>query len=163
LNSADHRASSEKYHDPPPSRPPWAALDPGGAAAYTDEAVRTLKPGGGRGSNSIGIAPPSLLQGKDRIAMKLRRLAALVVFGLAVLLSASTVRAAEPDPKLVPADADMVAVGNYQQLIGTAMFKKHGLEPFKQTLQDPQLKPALQALGLDPLKDIDTVVVSNSG
>jgi hypothetical protein len=96
--------------------------------------------------------------------MQLRRLPALAMLGLAtVCLTASTAWTAEPEARLVPPDSDMLAVGNYQQLIGSAMFKKHGLEPFKQTLQDPQLKQALQALGLDPLKDIDTVIVSNSG
>jgi hypothetical protein len=96
--------------------------------------------------------------------MLFRRFLALAVFGLALVgLTASASSAAEVDPKLMPPDADMVAVGNYQQLVASAMFKKHGLEPFKQTLQDPQLKQALQALGLDPLKDIDTVIVSNKG
>src|SRR5947209_11405861 len=96
--------------------------------------------------------------------MLLRRFSALALFGLAVVgLSASTGAAADYDARLVPPDADMVAVGDYQQLIASPLFKKHGLEPFKQTLQDKEIKPALAALGLDPLKDIDTIVVSNTG
>jgi len=94
--------------------------------------------------------------------MLLRRLAALAIAAVMVGLCGAG-RAAEPDAKLVPADADFVLVANYQQLVNSAMFKKHGMEPFKQALQDPEIKGALDALGLDPLKDIDTVVVTNSG
>src|SRR5205823_2725421 len=110
------------------------------------------------GSLPFAGRPPALQQGKDWIAMLFRRTLALAVAGLTVLgLAASTGRAAEPDAKLMPGDAEFVLVANYRQIIGSAMFKKYGMEPFKAQLQDPQVKPVLDALGLNPLEDIDTL------
>jgi hypothetical protein len=96
--------------------------------------------------------------------MLIRRTLALAVAGLTLLgLAASTGRAAEPDAKLMPGDAEFVLVADYQKIVNSAMFKKYGMEPFKTQLQDPQVKQALEGVGLDPLKDIDTLVVTNSG
>jgi len=96
--------------------------------------------------------------------MRIRRLAALTVAALALFAcTATTGRAADIDKALIPGDADLVVVANYQQLISSPLFKKHGMEPFKQVLQDPQLKPAFEAVGLDPLRDIDTILVCTGG
>lgn len=79
-----------------------------------------------------------------------------------VLAAAPVVRAAEPD-KLLPADSDSVLSVNIRQIIGSDIIKKYALEQIKQTLQGNDAQKFLSELGLDPLKDIDTVVVGASG
>jgi hypothetical protein len=80
--------------------------------------------------------------------------AALVVGALA----ANTSRAAEPD-KLLPAEADTVVSVNIKQILDTAIIKKYALEQLKQALDGQDAKKLLTEIGLDPLKDIDRVVV----
>jgi hypothetical protein len=80
--------------------------------------------------------------------------AALVVGAL----SANTSRAAEPD-KLLPAEADTVVSVNIKQILDTAIIKKYALEQLKQALDGQDAKKLLTEIGLDPLKDIDRVVV----
>src|SRR5687767_10960309 len=82
---------------------------------------------------------------------------------LAVVLAASpTTRAAEPD-KLLPADADTVMVVNVKQIIGSEIIKKYALEQMKQALQGGEAQKFFGELGLDPLKDVDKIVVGASG
>jgi len=97
--------------------------------------------------------------------MLLRRLLGLTAAGLALACFAGpTSHAAEPQPKVaVPGDADFVLHVDYQKLIASPLFKKHGLEPFKELLKDPQVSQALQATGVDPLKDVDRLAITNSG
>ena len=80
--------------------------------------------------------------------------AALVVGALA----ANPSRAAEPD-KLLPADADTVVCVNIKQILDTDIIKKYSLEQLKQALDGQDAKKLLTELGLDPLKDIDRIVV----
>jgi hypothetical protein len=82
--------------------------------------------------------------------------ALLVVAALAA--KAPTIRAAEPD-KLLPADADTVVSVNIKQILDTDIVKKYALEQLKQALDGQDAKKLLTDLGLDPLKDIDRVVV----
>jgi hypothetical protein len=81
---------------------------------------------------------------------------------LAVVLAATSGRAAEAD-KLIPADAEFVAAVNVKQILGSDIIKKYALEQMKQTLQGNDAQKFLKELGLDPLKDIDRVVVAGSG
>ena len=67
-------------------------------------------------------------------------------------------RAAEPD-KLLPADADTVVTVNIKQILDTDIIKKYALEQLKQALDGQDAKKLLTELGLDPLKDIDRIVV----
>jgi hypothetical protein len=58
----------------------------------------------------------------------------------------------------LPADTEMVAYVNVQQLVGSALVKKHALEPVKSALKDnKEAQRALEALGLDPFHDIRTL------
>ena len=82
--------------------------------------------------------------------------AALVVGALAA--NSSSTRAAEPD-KLLPADADTVVSVNIKQILDTDIIKKYALEQLKQALDGQDAKKLLTEIGLDPLKDIDRVVV----
>jgi hypothetical protein len=90
----------------------------------------------------------------------------LSCFGLAALfaatLAAPVARAAEPD-KLLPADADTVFYVNVKQLIDSDLIKKYALEQMKQALAGQDAQKLLMELGLDPLKDINTVWAGSSG
>jgi hypothetical protein len=81
---------------------------------------------------------------------------------LAVALAVTSVRAAEAD-KLIPADAEFVAAINVKQILESDIIKKYALEQMKQTLQGNDAQKMLTQLGLDPLKDIDKVVLAGSG
>lgn len=83
-----------------------------------------------------------------------------IVLGSALFagLAFSTARAAEPD-KLLPAESDTVVQVNLKQIIGTDIVKKYALEQLKQTLEGEDAKKLLTEIGLDPLKDIEKVVV----
>jgi len=81
-----------------------------------------------------------------------------MVLGAALIaaVSASTVRAAEPD-KLLPANTDSILVVNVPQILGSEIVKKYALEQLKQMLDGQDAKKLLGDLGLDPLKDVETV------
>lgn len=80
----------------------------------------------------------------------------------AVVAAGAPTRAAEPD-KLLPADTDVVMAMNFKQALGSDIVKRYALENLKQTLQGNDAQKLLRELGLDPLKDIDRVVVGMSG
>jgi ribosomal protein L18E len=80
---------------------------------------------------------------------------------LAVGLTASNARAAEPD-KLLPAEADTVVQVNIKQLLDSDIIKKYALEQIKQTLDGQDAKKLLTEIGLDPLKDIEKITVGAS-
>lgn len=82
--------------------------------------------------------------------------AALIVGVLTA--NSPTTRAAEPD-KLLPAEADTVVSVNIKQILDTDIIKKYALEQLKQALDGQDAKKLLTEIGLDPLKDIDRVVV----
>ena len=72
-------------------------------------------------------------------------------------------RAADLD-RYLPADAEQVAVANVRQMLDSPLVQKHGLDHLKAALQkDKKVQDLLTALKLDPLKDIDTVIVANAG
>jgi hypothetical protein len=77
-------------------------------------------------------------------------------------LSTSTARAAEPD-KLLPASADTVVQVNLRQILDSDISKKYALEHLKQFLDGNDAKKMLTELGLDPLKDIDQLIMAGSG
>jgi len=85
------------------------------------------------------------------------------LLGLALVLSAAPARAAEPS-KYVPADAEMVLHVNIQQLLNSQLGKKFALPPIQDFLKgNKEAQQLLTVLGLDPLKDITTLTVSNAG
>lgn len=79
---------------------------------------------------------------------------------LVVGLTAPLARAAEPD-KLLPAEADTVAVVNVKQILESDIVKKYALDQLKQLLDGQDAKKLLGDLGLDPLKDIEKLVVAS--
>ncbi len=85
-----------------------------------------------------------------------------LVAAFALSLSTSAARAAEPDP-LLPASSDSVAYVNFKQLLGSEVMKKFALEQIKQALAGQDAKKLLDELGLDPLKDIETLWAGSSG
>jgi hypothetical protein len=82
---------------------------------------------------------------------------------LALAVVAVPGRAADAD-KLLPGDAEGVLVVNVRQLLDSAVVKKFGLEPMKAALkkEDKVAKPLADA-GIDPFKDIDTILLTASG
>ena len=92
--------------------------------------------------------------------VRLSRLA--LATAVAVALAAPAARAADPD-KLLPPDADTVAYINLKQLVGSDVIKKFALEQIKQALSGQDAKKLLDEMGLDPLKDIDTIWAGTSG
>lgn len=91
--------------------------------------------------------------------LRFTRFALVAAFAAALVPAA---RAAEPD-KLLPNDSDTVAFINVKQLVGSDVVKKYALEQLKQALAGQDAKKLLEDMGLDPLKDIDTVWAGSSG
>jgi hypothetical protein len=87
-------------------------------------------------------------------------------WGLSALLALTLVvpaRAADLD-KYVPADAEQVFVVNVKQLLDSALVKKHGIPQIKKMLEsDEHVKKLMEFTGLDPLKDISSVTITNAG
>ncbi|HVS37644.1 MAG TPA: hypothetical protein VMS17_18930 [Gemmataceae bacterium] len=65
--------------------------------------------------------------------------------------------------KYIPADADMVVSISIRRLVDSDVFQKYGKPGAVQGFQDPQVRLLLAALGLDPLRDVDSLVLSSSG
>jgi len=85
---------------------------------------------------------------------------------LSGLLAAALVvpaRAAELD-RYVPADAEQVIIVNVKQLLDAPLVKKHALPQIEQQIKNnKELQKVMAVTGLDPLKDVDTLVISNTG
>ncbi len=73
-----------------------------------------------------------------------------------------SVGAAEPD-KLTPSDADTIVSVNVRQVLESDIVKKYALEQMKQFLQGQDAQQFLTQIGLDPLKDIERIVLAGSG
>src|SRR5262245_20191709 len=79
---------------------------------------------------------------------------------VAALVAAVPLRAAELD-KYLPGDTAAVAVLNVRQLLDAPLGKKYLVERYQAALKDNEdAQKMLTALNIDPLKDIDSVVVS---
>jgi hypothetical protein len=84
--------------------------------------------------------------------------AALVALALAL-----PARAAEAD-RFLPGDAEQVIVVNVKQILESPLVKKYALPEIEKQLKENKDLKQLQTLtGLDPLKDIHSVVIANSG
>lgn len=82
--------------------------------------------------------------------------------GLAALCLAAPARAVDAD-KLTPADADAVVSVNVRQILDSQLFKKYGKADAEKALLDDNAKKILAVVGLDPLKDVDSIVFTNAG
>jgi hypothetical protein len=90
------------------------------------------------------------------------RQATFLALTLVVSLAASG-RAAEPD-KLLPPDANAVAVLNVRQTLDAPVIRKYAFDLLKtQISTNVDVKAALEAIGLDPFKDVDSLLLSISG
>jgi hypothetical protein len=88
----------------------------------------------------------------------------LAAVGLMVLLPVASVPAAAVPDRLTPSDTEMVVQINVRQLLQTPLVKKHALDPLKALLEhSPETRRLLDAAGLDPFQDIDTIAVCASG
>ncbi|HYH63917.1 MAG TPA: hypothetical protein VD866_04395 [Urbifossiella sp.] len=81
---------------------------------------------------------------------------------LAAVVAAGPARGADVDP-LLPADADVVMSVNVRQALQSDIVKQYALDSLKKKLQENDVQTILRDLGLDPLKDLDRVVVGMSG
>src|SRR5262245_27005055 len=88
------------------------------------------------------------------------KLSRLIMGAAMVVGLANTARAADPD-KLLPADTDTIAMVNLRQIIDSDIIKKYALEQIKQFLDGQDAKQLLGDLGLDPLKDVERIVVGS--
>jgi hypothetical protein len=88
--------------------------------------------------------------------------AGLLLVAIGVIAAPS--RAADSD-KLLPNDANFVVTINVKQMIASPLFKKLDDKfNIKEALKkDPSTKQALETTGLDPLKDVDQVIMAGSG
>ncbi len=66
-------------------------------------------------------------------------------------------------PLDVPADADAVVSIDLRRLVDSPAFQKYGKADALQGLQSPPVKALLAALGLDPLRDLDSLLLASSG
>jgi hypothetical protein len=85
----------------------------------------------------------------------------LFAAALVVGFATTTARAAEPD-KLLPADTDTIAIVNFKQILDSEIVKKYALEQLKQALEGQDAKKLLGDLGIDPLKDVEKLIVAAS-
>jgi hypothetical protein len=83
---------------------------------------------------------------------------------LAALCAAPALAQAPKLDPLVPADAEFVVNFNVRQMLDSPLVKKSALKEMKDALQkNDQAKQALNAIGLDPFKDVNSVVVTGLG
>jgi hypothetical protein len=80
---------------------------------------------------------------------------AAVATALALGVSAPA-RAADVDP-LIPSDSKQVMRLNIKQILESDIIKKYALAQIKQAMEGQEASKALKELGLDPLKDIETL------
>jgi len=90
---------------------------------------------------------------------KLARTLALVAVIVTLTLPA---RAADLD-KLAPADAEAAVVINIKNFLSSKLFKKYGEDAVKEALKTAEAAKFIEATGLDPLKDLDSITVTGTG
>lgn len=82
-----------------------------------------------------------------------RKMLAAAALGLGLSASA---RAADVE-KLIPAEAESYMQINLKQIIDSDLFKKYALANLKQAMEGNEAQKTLKSLGLDPLKDVDSI------
>lgn len=79
-----------------------------------------------------------------------------------LVLSVGPLRAAEID-KLLPANSEGAIFINIRQIVESDLVKKYALEQIKQALAGADAQRVLETFGLDPLKDLDRIIIGGSG
>jgi hypothetical protein len=92
----------------------------------------------------------------------MRSLRKVSCLGLAALLLAASVRGADID-KFVPGSAEGVVTLNVKQILESDLVKKYALDKAKELLKDPNIAKLTEALGIDPLKDINSITLAARG
>lgn len=90
----------------------------------------------------------------------LSRLVLLAVFSLSPTMA--SVRAAEVEP-LLPAESESVVMINVRQVLESELFKKYARGQVEQALQGNDAQKMMKDMGLDPMKDIEKVMVGTWG
>jgi hypothetical protein len=88
-----------------------------------------------------------------------------VAAAVAVVLAgtpAPAARAADVD-KFLPADAEYVVAVNVRQVLDSDIIKKYALGQIKDFLAGNDAQKFIKDLGLDPLKDVEKIVIGASG
>jgi len=93
-----------------------------------------------------------------------------LVVALAVTLGSLALAAPAPDApggaepeKWMVNDAEMVVSINIKQMVGSALMKKGGTDALKALINNnEQVKGVLDATGLDPLKDVHSILISGT-
>lgn len=86
-----------------------------------------------------------------------------VLFALVLTAGfAAPARAAEVEP-LLPKETEQVVYMNFKQMLDSDIIKKYAMGQIKQALQGEDVKGMLEALGLDPLKDVETATAGMWG
>jgi len=86
-----------------------------------------------------------------------------LVLPLAALVAFTPARAVEPDP-LVPTDSEIVLGVNLQQILQAPVIKKYALEQLKTLVKaNEDAQKFIQGTGLDPLQDVDSILITNAG
>src|SRR5258707_206026 len=86
-------------------------------------------------------------------SMKMRFLAMAVI---AAGFLAAPSRAADIDP-LWPEKSDSVMKLNFRQILESDIIKKFALAQIKQAMEGKDAKKMMEELGIDPLKDVDSL------
>ncbi len=64
-------------------------------------------------------------------------------------------------PVTIPGGVDLVVSINVRKLLDSGLFKKYGSDVVAKGLTSPDAKGILDATGIDPLKDIESIVVAS--
>lgn len=82
---------------------------------------------------------------------------------LAVALAMTAPASAAEVDKLLPANSEGAVYINVRQVVESDLVKKYALEQMKQALAGADAQKVLGVLGLDPLKDLDKVIIGGYG
>ena len=74
----------------------------------------------------------------------------------AIGLAAAPARAADAD-NLLPAEAEQIVRINLKQILESDLVKKYALAQIKQALEGNEAQKTLKELGMDPLKDVESI------
>ena len=88
----------------------------------------------------------------------MRSVSRFVMVALLATVVAAPTRAAEVD-NLLPKETEFVVQANIKQMLESDIVKKFALAQLKQALEGQDAAKILKDLGLDPMKDIDTVTM----
>jgi len=92
--------------------------------------------------------------------MSLRLWTRLVSVAVLTLVATAPARAIEVD-KYLPADSETLVVINVKQVVGSQLIKKHALKQIQDAIKDQEsTAKILEALGFDPLKDLDRILMA---